>query len=381
MYKLIILLILSNGFLNITFSQGNSSKNTPIIILIWTDDRCWNGLSTKMDSNYMDSKSDFSQTQILEKLARRCIRFSNGYAPAPVCSPTRNSIQFGISPAITRVTQNSTDFIQMCEPEQELPNIIKKGVKRYATGHFDKWFVSLSQEACGYDVSDGPMGNGDGNKSERLDDPKRSYKVSSRAVLFMEQKVKSKQPFFILVSNFEEHLYFLYSQDMKKKYMVLPLGEKHSDPIFAGIYKDLGVGILFGAIDDLEISDNTFLIYLLENGFDESESKLQGIAQHKAWPLTYSKVFDFEGGVRFSFIVLGPGIKAGTFSSVPLVGYDLMSTFLELIDPDFKLPKMAEGGSMVPVLINLQVGRVNRSNKIMEFHYPTGAWLAQTSII
>ena len=100
------------------------------IILILADDQGWTGLSVQMDQDIPESKSDFYQTPNLSRLASEGMRFSQGYAPAPVCSPTRHSIQFGVCPAKTRVTHNNAGRKQFCNPRLALPNLIKQADSR-----------------------------------------------------------------------------------------------------------------------------------------------------------------------------------------------------------------------------------------------------------
>lgn len=353
------------------------------IILILADDQGWTGLSVQMDPDIPESRSDFYQTPNLSRLASEGMRFSQGYAPSPVCSPTRHSIQLGICPAKTRVTHNKPGRKQFCDPRLALPNLIKQADSRYATAHFGKWHVSAKPEECGYDVSDGSTSNNDGNNSNQSSDPKRVYEVTARSVAFMERKVQEGKPFFLQVSHYADHLSFLSSPKMLKKYEALPPGKRHKDPAFAGMNEDLdaGVGEILDAVDRLGIADDTYIVYMADNGFDESPDKLTGIAERKAWPLSYSKGFVFEGGARVPFIVRGSGIEAGSFSRVPVVGYDLMPTFLELIKPGFELPDVTEGGSMLSILKNGGVGEIKRPNDFLIFHYPTGSWPAQTSLI
>ena len=322
------LLILIVALIAIGCSAMADQQNTPNIILILADDQGWNGLSVPMDPEVQGSQSDYYQTPNTARLAQEGMRFSHGYAPAPVCSPTRHSIQFGMSPAKTRVTYNNYAKIQLCDPGQALPNLIKQADSRYATAHFGKWHVSFKPETCGYDESDGSTGNGDGNNSNNTADPKRTAEVTDRSVAFMKKQVGAKKPFFMQVSYYADHLAFKSSPEMLAKYKVLPPGKRHTDPAFAGMNEDLdqGVGRLLEAIDQLGISENTYVVYMADNGFDESKSKLHGIAERKAWPLSYSKGFVREGGIRVPFIVRGPDVQAGTFCEVPVVGYDLMPT-------------------------------------------------------
>ena len=131
---LIFLLSLSS------FSNKNKKESNPNFIIILVDDQGWNGTSVQMMDNEINSKSDFYQTPNIEKLAKKGIRFSSAYASAPVCAPSRYSIQFGQTPArlkMIRVGMNtshinhSTDFT--------IPKQLKSINPDYVTAHFGKW--------------------------------------------------------------------------------------------------------------------------------------------------------------------------------------------------------------------------------------------------
>ena len=62
-------------------------------------------MSSPMDKDAEESQSDFHYTPSLDLISASGVRFSNAYAAAPVCSPTRYSIQFGKSPARLRHTR------------------------------------------------------------------------------------------------------------------------------------------------------------------------------------------------------------------------------------------------------------------------------------
>ena len=374
-----VLFILVSCFINIVLTGQTASPN---IVLILADDQGWNALSSQIDPEVAGSKSDYHQTPNTDRLIREGMCFTDGYAPAPVCSPTRHSIQFGISPAKTRVTHNNPQHKQFCDPDLALANLIKKADPHYATAHFGKWHVSVTPEESGYDESDGDTGNREGSNSKSKVDPKRTFEVTDRAMDFLKRKATTDQPFFLQVSYYADHLDFKSNPKTLDKYKNLPPGERHSDPVFAGMNEDLdtGVGQILEAIDRLGISENTYVIYTADNGYDESPRKLHGNPQRKAWPLSYSKGFVFEGGIRVPFIVRGPGIKAGSVSRAPVVGYDLMPTVLHWIDPEFELPEVIEGGSLQTVLENEGRGSIERSNDFLLFHYPTGVWPAQSSL-
>ena len=69
------------------------AEQPPNIVLILADDQGWNALSTRMDPEVAGSGSTYYQTPHLSKLAEEGMRFSQAYAPAPTCSPTRHAIQ------------------------------------------------------------------------------------------------------------------------------------------------------------------------------------------------------------------------------------------------------------------------------------------------
>ncbi len=75
------------------------AADRPNIVFMLSDDQGWSGLSLPMHPEVPASKGDIFQTPNLEKLAAQGMRFSAAYAPAPVCSPTRISLQTDKSPA------------------------------------------------------------------------------------------------------------------------------------------------------------------------------------------------------------------------------------------------------------------------------------------
>mgnify|MGYP003345028426 CR=1 FL=1 len=78
----------------------------------------------------------------------------------------------------------------------------------------------------------------------------------------------------------------------------------------------------------------------------------------------------WEGGIRVPFIVRGPGVEAGAFCRVPIVGWDLFPTFAEWAGvPRERLPRDLEGGSLVALLAGAAAG-VERPRGELLFHFP-----------
>jgi arylsulfatase A-like enzyme len=87
-------------------------------------------------------------------------------------------------------------------------------------------------------------------------------------------------------------------------------------------------------------------------------------------PLTGGKGFVWEGGLRVPLIIRGPGIRPGACSRVPVVGFDLFPTFMELAGVKGPLPAGLEGGSLVPLLTQGGSGVVKRPREELVFHFP-----------
>ena len=74
-------------------------------------------------------------------------------------------------------------------------------------------------------------------------------------------------------------------------------------------------------LDELQLTDNTYVFLTSDNGGTARQYP------HFNKPLRAGKGSYYEGGLRVPFFAAGPGIEPGSYSSVPVVGYDLLSTF------------------------------------------------------
>ena len=166
------------GFMALHGPMPAAENIRPNIILMLSDDRDWNGLSVAMHPEMANSKSDFHRTPNLEKFAAQGMRFSSAYAPAPVCSPTRISLQTGMKPAKLRWTKaappepghrliEAASRKAIRDDEITIAEVLKAA--GYATAHYGKWHLSGGgPKKHGYDESDGDTGNRD---ADRFVDP------------------------------------------------------------------------------------------------------------------------------------------------------------------------------------------------------------------
>ena len=371
-------------FILFFFLSCDSNKVQPNIILILTDDQGWTDSSVKMIEGREDSRSDFYETPNMERLAKDGMVFSSAYAPAPVCTPTRYSILYGKTP--TKLKHTTLKDWHATPPENEisLPKMIKSANPNYKTAHFGKWHIrpqSLTPDVVGYDASDGPTGNfeGDwvskGNLNSKKD-PKRTFGISERACEFMEKQVGDDSPFFMQVSYYAVHVQNYALEATKEKYRNKKPGNKSvprdfempPPPLNEGIVSyaamledlDTGFGMILDKLDELGISENTYVIFTSDNG--------GGFRGNN--PLKMGKADLWEGGIRVPTIVKGPKVIPGEYCNLPIVGWDFYPTISELIGNKNKISSVHDGGSLVSIFENGNNGKVNRNTEALIFHYP-----------
>ena len=130
----------------------------------------------------------------------------------------------------------NTDHIDH-EGFTSIPKALKKINSQYITAHFGKWGMGSNPSVFGYDVSDGPTKNKDGNFDNNRSqwehvfkkDPKNIFSLTDRAIEFIDSSKAEEKPFYLQIShyavhtNIELHLQHLANHIYHQKYMVLEL--------------------------------------------------------------------------------------------------------------------------------------------------------------
>ena len=356
-------------------AEGAEPKpRRPNFVFILSDDQGWNGLSVQMHDAVPDSKSDLCRTPNLEKLAAQGLRFSAAYSPSPVCSPTRYSLLTGKSPAQLGSTRagpvmTAADGYKLIPPtiERQISSretTIAETLKRagYATAHFGKWHLYGGGPARhGFDVSDGETDNRD---AEPLKDPNPVdiFGITERAKAFMEEQVEAGRPFYLQLSHHALHYPENSLKETQKAYRERrPLAPQRQVERAAMTENlDTGVGLVMDKISRLGIADNTYVIYMSDNGSG---------GRGRRGPLAGGKGSLWEGGIRVPLIIRGPGVKSGACCHERVVGFDFFPTLCELAGLKGPLPDGVEGGSIVPLLSEGK-DAVKRPREELVFHFP-----------
>jgi arylsulfatase A-like enzyme len=328
------------------------AKRPPNIILILTDDLGWSSLSVPMDDRMAGSMSDYHETPRMEAFARQSLRFTRGYAPDPICSPTRRSLQFGQS----SIRQDDGSFDSSHAPRpgmrwRTIAQVLKDIDPRYRAAHFGKWDLRAGRppEAYGYDESDGDTGNGQGNAEKGgeekwnthllRENPKQIDSLTARAVDFLRRQGAAGNPFYLQVSHYATHANMETRAGSYARFAGKAPGRKHDKPAWAGMLYDLdrSVGQLLDELDSLGLSGETYVFLMSDNGGVEFIPPVSKRLEHPSTfdrpmrnhPLRGGKWTLYEGGIRVPFLVRGPGIRPGQ-TDVPVIGWDLLPTIASM---------------------------------------------------
>ena len=373
----------------LSFVSGTLAAS-PNFVVILTDDQSWVGSSLQIKPDDPRTKSDYFKTPNIERLAFMGTSFTQGYAPAPYCCPTRRSILIGQTPARHIYQKDQRNWTSNYRKQLSIPQMLKQANPVYRTAHFGKWdmrFDDVTPEEMGYDVSDGLTGNGTGGGKgsggpSAQEDPKLIWGITERTGTFMEDQTTAGHPFFVQVSHYAMHLDIFYREESLNEARNWKKGKKHSMPEFAAMTSDvdIGIGLLLDKIHDLGIENETYVFFLSDNGGRTGIPGQDDPEIHRNDPLRDGKGSVYEGGVRVPFILIGPNVENQGISHVPVTGLDILPTIADLVGYAKPLPKALDGGSLKSVLMSGGRGEVKRNNPFLIFHQAV-ARSAESSLI
>ncbi len=362
------------------------TKQRPNILFILIDDLGW------MDLRVQGNEA--VHTPNVDQLAREGMRFTDAYAAAPVCSPTRAAILTGLSPARLAITNHLPDqkrfipdnaVVLPAETRDRLPLDQVTLAERlkdagYANAFIGKWHLSgpgkgdapFEPMAQGFDINIGGCGFGgpptffDPYRIPNLE-PRREGeylpdRLADEAIAFMKEQTAKEHPFLLFLWNYTVHWPMEAPKDLLEKYAAHE-GPGLNDSRYGAMIEamDAATGRVIKALDELGVEKETLVIFTSDNG------GFSGVADNR--PLRKGKGYLYEGGLRVPLIMRWPGvIPAGSVSNEPVVSMDFLPTILEAAE--VSRPEVMDGESLLPIL--KRTGALNR--EALFFHYPNYAF-------
>ena len=333
-------------------------QQKPNILYINVDDLGWTDLSYQ--------GSTFYQTPHIDKLASQGMIFTNAYAPATNCSPSRACCLTGqYTPrhgVYTVVNYRGDAKDRKLIPIKNTPyikdnNLTIAHVLRasgYRTCTIGKWHISNDPLKNGFDVNiaGGSMGDPEQGyyspyrypnceqkeKGEYLTD-----RLTKEAIRFIT--ANKEEPFFLYLAFYTVHIPLQAKPDKQAFYAKKRKNDAHNNPAYAAMIESLdeNVGQLMDVIERFGIAQNTFILFTSDNG---------GVWEwSKQWPLRAGKGSYYEGGIRVPMVVRWPGkTNSGSVCNVPVSGIDFFPTFLEVAGSKKPPGKLLDGVSLIPLL-------------------------------
>ncbi|VGO15342.1 Arylsulfatase [Pontiella desulfatans] len=365
------------------------------------------------DLGYMDVGANnpdcFYDTPNIDALARSGMRFTDGYAANPVCSPTRYSLMTGKYPTRARATNYfSGKRAETFNPaplndnmpldETTLAQALK--TKGYATFFAGKWHLGESEEYYpqnrGFDVNIGGYSRGgpySGNKyfapfknpEIKEESPEGEHlpaRLARETATFIE--ANKARPFLAYLSFYSVHTPLQGRPDLVEKYKKKAAGmagdefgveeqiwpvekerkvrvlQKHA--VYAAMVEamDEAVGQVLRQLETSGVAENTLVVFTSDNG---GLATSEGLPTSNL-PLRGGKGWVYEGGIREPWIVRYPGVtKAGSESAQPICSIDLFPTVAAAAG--VRIDHVVDGIDLLPAL---KGGTLDRQS--LYWHYP-----------
>jgi len=297
-------LLLASPFLNV--EAKNIKQEKPNIIVILIDDLGWR------DVGFMGSK--YYETPNIDKLAGKGMVFTNAYAAAANCAPSRACLmsgewtpKHGIYTVDNSDRGNTKDRKLIPTPNTRtlasniliFPEILKRA--GYTTCHAGKWHLTDNPLQRGFDVNIGGSHAGSPGSYyppyknvPSLIAPTAGYNLTN---LIMDKtldfvKSVSDKPFFLYYAPYAVHTPIQAVKSLLPKYKSKDEWNGQNNAEYATMVEnvDAQIGRLIDLLESSGKLENTFILFTSDNGgvYDIT----------KQWPLRAGKGSAYEGGIR-----------------------------------------------------------------------------------
>jgi arylsulfatase A-like enzyme len=376
MFKISKIILPLTLFIFIVANSVSAQENLPPnVILIITDDQGYGDLGFTGNPHV--------KTPVLDNFARESIRFNDFYV-SPVCAPTRASLMTGRYSLRSGIHDTFKGGAIMATEEITIAEMLKQA--GYKTGIFGKWHLGDSYPFRpgdqGFDESLIHLAGGIGqpgdftnffegdssyfepvlwyNGEQKTYDGYCSDIFADEAVAFIEQN--QEKSFFCYLSfnaphtplQVPEEYYNMYKDidpasgfpdDVRPFPQMSKKDKEDARKVYAMVSNiDYNVGKLLQKLEELEIADNTLVIFMTDNG-PQQPRYLAGMKGRKGSV--------FRGGVRVPFFFRLPRMFEGNRDIENTTAHiDILPTLANLCNAQLPTDRKIDGNSFLPLLKN-----------------------------
>jgi arylsulfatase A-like enzyme len=369
----------SLGLLNSVLRVRNANagpQRKPNIVLLYADDLGWTDLGC--------FGSGYYETPNLDRLCSEGVKFTDAYAAAANCAPSRACMLTGqyvprhgvYTVGGKRRFDTNEKLLKWHERKLLAPEnpggiapekvTFAEALKAvgYTCGMFGKWHLGgqkgQSPQEQGFDKAV-VMVRGHFNFNTNPPPPEKpgpedylSDYLADQALLFLDENRDG--PFMLYLPDFLVHVPLEAREQTIEKYRNKEPVAGHGNPVYAAMVEslDYSFGRVIGRLDELGLTDNTLVLFFSDNGgvgSAENRGLNKGGKITSNYPLRGMKGMLYEGGIRVPMIGRWPGvIEAGSVCGEPVHGIDLFPTFLDVANAAPAQDQVLDGESLLPLM-------------------------------
>ena len=337
------------------------AADRPSFVVILADDLGWGDLASYGHPTI--------RTPNIDSLAAEGVRFTNGYAAAPVCSPARAGLLTGRIPSRTGIYDwiPPGSDVHLTLDETSVATLLRQA--GYDTCFVGKWHLNGGLDTDqpqpddhGFDHWFATAGfampthldpfnfSRNGTEAGPLDGYACQL-VTDEAVRWLDGRDDPSQPFLLVLSYHEPHEAIASPPDLVDSYPATQ--NRNEAEYFANVtHLDAAVGRFMDALAARELGDDTLVLFTSDNGPEMMNRHPQAQRSYgSAGPFKGRKLQLWEGGIRVPFIISWPGhLDAGIVSEEPVSAIDVLPTLCELAGVQIPDSIALDGTSLAPAI-------------------------------
>lgn len=334
------------------------ARGRPNILFIHADDLGWSDLACY--------GAALRRTPHLDRLARQGMRFTQAYAGAPICTPSRACLVIGLHCARLNLTgqpgyrRDDTSGRRLLHPpfETSFPIGTPTVARTLAAAGYRTALIGEAKWGFENDPRDHGFHDSVGGPDRHL----------TEATLEFLAHAERDRPFFVYLNYFRPHVPLEPDPTEARAVRQRPgFAESGQNADYVAVVEELDrdVGRLLAALERHGLSENTVVVFGSDNG---------GFLGRENYPVTSNaplregKASLYEGGIRVPLIVRWPGVVApGVMQTAPMHWCDWHDTLAAIAGTAPLADRPLDGVSILPLLHGAPDAHAPRS---LFWHYP-----------